>query len=104
LGRQRPKPTKGNQVRSCPKRFQQTTPFNSVIFYRSNYFQVAVSFLGLRCERAWIQDNSIVPFTVGSLGLESNSVGTKPTKDVGFTEKKFKTDKDFRAAVIEGIR
>jgi PWWP domain len=54
--------------------------------------QVAVSFLGYRCERGWVADTMVLEFTADSLSAKC------------FQEKKFRSDKDYRAAVIEAVR
>jgi hypothetical protein len=57
----------------------------------SKLVQVAVSFLGIRCEKGWVANNSICDFTPESL------------KDK-FSAKKLKSDRDYRAAIVESVR
>jgi PWWP domain len=59
---------------------------------RPNNPQVAVSFLGHRCEKGWVGEAMVVEFTAESLSSKC------------FQEKKFRSDKDYRAAVAEAVR
>ena len=56
--------------------------------------QVAVSFLGGKCEKAWVGESSVFEFTPASL-LANEKL---------FSDKKFKGEKDYRSAVLEGVR
>eukprot|EP01032_Pedospumella_encystans_P012314 gene12314-14257_t len=53
--------------------------------------QVCVLFLGTRCDKAWVLESSVSPFTTANL-------------QANFLIKKFKGDKDYRAAVVEAVR
>lgn len=53
--------------------------------------EVAVAFLGIRNERAWVTESNITPFL-------STTILDK------FDKKKYKNDRDYRAAMNEGVR